>query len=74
MRPELDKAVLKGGNKEVAKRRVNYCYKYNDSGKCDAGEKCRFEHVCRWCFKKGHVGKDCYSRREKKNPGSPKRK
>lgn len=75
LRPEVFKGNEKAAAKDKGvKRKAGYCFKFNDTGKCDTGDQCKFDHCCRWCSKWNHASKDCYSRKEKRVPGPPNSK
>lgn len=71
-RPGLDSSKVeksaKTANSTVVTQKKKYCFRFNDTGNCENGDKCKFPHVCRWC-PKSHSGMTCSLRQEKKGGG-----
>lgn len=73
-RPGLDGKAKKSEKAEKSnpptdrKKKSSHCFAFNDHGSCDKGDKCTYEHVCRYCAKP-HSGSVCNSAKAKARQG-----
>ena len=63
-RPQKGKSKEKGTGTGTAPDGSKICFRFNQ-GKCSYS-KCKFQHLCNKCFKKGHNALNC-----KDDPGAP---